>query len=156
MENDLKKRVLLNSTEVEIKTGDIASPVLDKDRTDKARKVCASLSDDSKFAEVWFTSNLYEGGERIFSEPFWLEYNESSGEEKIKIKADSYACYLPLDVLKLVKEGDLLYWTVEATDSKQQKRKIVLMARANQLDYRYKYFGSFQDAVKVVEEPVWV
>lgn len=155
MTKELKERVQLNSTVVKIATGDINNPVTDQDRTNAARKACASITAESLFAKVWFTSNLYEGGERFFSEPLWIEY-EDEGSQKIKISPNEELTYLPMDVLYLMHEGDLLFWTVEAWDSKHQLRKLVLIARANQLDNRNKSLGQFEDAVEDVGTTDWM
>ena len=155
LEKDLMARVRLNSTEVQIATGDISSPVTDKGRTNEAQKICAFLTTDAKFAEVWFTSPIYEGGEKMFSEPLYIEFDDGSGERKIKFLPSKEVRYLPVDVLRLLKEGDLLSWSIEMYDSKHQLRKLILVARANQLDYQNKVLGRFEKAVEHIGANDW-
>lgn len=133
----LLRMALLNGEpgmcQVVISTGSQDSPVIDTDRTNQAIKICQNLTDRNKFACVWWTEKMFPGGEHFFAENLKLDFKVDGRATRIVFHPNPDIDYIPLDVLKLLKEEDI--FIVKATKRRESKQNetVSLHCRYNRI-----------------------
>lgn len=120
----------------------------------EAQSICSSVGKDfdenDPLVQVWIcsddldTENLCRHGAtvEIEGEDYFLEYPEISE-------------YIPLSIIKDLKEGETAtfgYTNIATINNNDKNIKVDLMlnVKANQLDYRYSRFGTFESVLSKV------
>ena len=139
-----------------ILTGEKKSTLtVDNDRTSTAIKICRGITENHRFAHVWWTEKMFPGGEHFFDSQLQINYTSARGNKTVTFPSTVNLDSIPLDVLMLLKEGDTLEWTVELFDKHHSMHHLRLVGYVKQLGHQYGNFGRFEEAIQEVARNEW-